>query len=83
MEVVRHASMKRSKLGAENFVFPARAAGKFASAFSQSASEYETPSFTLKICMGNTGTSPFPSPRAVAARSSRITILPSGDVSVP
>ena len=42
-----------------------------------------TPSFTLKIDTGKIGVSPLPNPRSSESKKLLITILPSGEVSVP
>ncbi len=42
-----------------------------------------TPSFTRKIWMGKIGVSPLPRPASVASITLRITMRPSGEVSMP
>ena len=42
-----------------------------------------TPSFTRKIWMGKIGVSPLPRPASVASITLRITMRPSGEMSMP
>ena len=51
--------------------------------FSNVKVDVHNPEFNLKIEIGNIGVSPFPNPASVASKKFLITILPSGDTSVP
>ena len=71
----------KAKLGNRRFALTRQASWN-RSPFGSSGLKF-TPSFTLKMLTGKMGVSPCPRPASVARSRFRVTMRPSGEVSVP
>lgn len=82
-EDTTHALINKSKLGVLKVNLPATASSQLFLANSQSSSEKLIPSFTLNTEIGKIAVEPSPRPSSTAFKVCSITILPSGESSVP